>query len=577
MDGIARLKQQLRESEARNASLEDSCKSLEAEKQEAIEEAEKLRESLAEKEAELQSLLRRMFGPKSERYVDPNQLNLNFGDADQIQDAIDGIEEAMAEQDQEDEEASQRRRRKKRRRKLPESLPRKIVDVDLPDEQKQGKKYIGYDVTETLGYVPAELFVRETRYHKYVTESEPEAGVLQSPREPGIVEGNRYDSGIAAQIIVAKYGYHLPIYRQQDIFASSGWEPSRSTLLNIAMNVALLIRPLIAYFADKVRSDTVVGTDDTGVTLLLPKSIPKVNEADPKSKRVHDVIKEAVKSGKPHVKAKMWAYRGISIPLNVFDFTVSRHRDGPDLFLVEEGYQGTLVGDCFGANTGIEMRSAGDILHGACVAHARRKVNDARDNHPSHARHLLSQFRLLYDIEDRGRQLDDAGRLALRQAESAPVWERIATYLDTQMGDVKPKDKIGEAARYLRNQWSGLTRYLTDGEVPIDNNECEQLMKQVALGRKNWLFIGSVDAGYRAADLLSLVSSAVRNDLDTWAYVKDVLDQLLQGCTDYESLRPDRWAEQHPESIRYYRAEEREDRESRRDKRREARRIEDLG
>ena len=577
MNGIARLKQQLRESEARNALLEDSCKSLEAEKQEAIEEAEKLRESLAEKEAELQSLLRRMFGQKSERYVDPSQLNLDFGDADQIQNAIDGIEEAMAEQDQEDEEASQRPRRKKRRRRLPEDLPRKIVDIDLSDEQKEGKEYIGYDATETLGYVPAELFIRETRYHKYVTKGEPEAGVLQLPREPGIVEGNRYDSGIAAQIIVAKYGYHLPIYRQQDIFASSGWEPSRSTLLNIVMNVALLIRPLIAYFAAEVRRDSVIGTDDTGVTLLLPKSIPKVNEADPKSQRVHDVIKEAIRLGKPHVKAKMWAYRGVSIPLNVFDFTVSRHRDGPDLFLVEQGYEGTLLGDCFGANTGIEMRSAGDILHGACVAHARRKVKESLDNHPTHARHLLSQFRLLYDIEDRGRPFDADSRQSLRQAESAPVWDRIATYLDTQMSDIKPKDKIGEAVRYLRNQWAGLTRYLTNGDVPIDNNECEQLMKQVAIGRKNWLFVGSVDAGYRSADLLSLVSSAVRNDLDAWAYVKDVLDNLLRGCTDYESLRPDRWAEQHPDSIRNYRAEEREDRESRRDKRRAARRIDNVG
>ncbi len=144
------------------------------------------------------------------------------------------------------------------------------------------------------------------------------------------------------------------------------------------------------------------------------------------------------------------------------------------------------------------------------------------------------------------------------------------------MSDVKPKDKIAEAARYLRNQWAGLTRYLTNGDVHNDNNECEQLMKQVATGRKNWLFVGSVDAGYRAAELLSLVSSAVRNDLDAWAYVKDVLDQLLRGCTEFESLRPDHWAEQHPESIRHYRVEEREDRESRRDNRRTARRIEDV-
>jgi hypothetical protein len=120
-----------------------------------------------------------------------------------------------------------------------------------------------------------------------------------------------------------------------------------------------------------------------------------------------------------------------------------------------------------------------------------------------------------------------------------------------------PKESFGKAVTYLRNQFEHLRVYLADGLMPIDNNETEQLMKQVALGRKNWLFIGSVDAGYRAADLMTLVSSAIRNDLDVFAYVKDVLDKLLAGETAYEALRPDVWKQSHPESIRTYRVEER--------------------
>ena len=117
-----------------------------------------------------------------------------------------------------------------------------------------------------------------------------------------------------------------------------------------------------------------------------------------------------------------------------------------------------------------------------------------------------------------------------------------------------PKSRFGQALGYLRNQWDALQLYLTDGRMPIDNNDVEQLMKQVALGRKNWLFIGSLAAGDRASDFMTLVASAVRNDLDVWAYLKDVLDRLLAGETDYEPLRCDKWRESHPESIRQYRA-----------------------
>ena len=144
-------------------------------------------------------------------------------------------------------------------------------------------------------------------------------------------------------------------------------------------------------------------------------------------------------------------------------------------------------------------------------------------------------------------------------------------------GWVSPTDReaegpFGEALGYIRHQWKPLQTYLSDGRVPLDNNEVEQLMKQVALGRKNWLFIGSVPAGQRAADFITLVSSAWRNDLDVWAYIKDVLDRLLAGETDYAALRPDSWRQTHPEASREYRVTERRDRADRKQYRRAARR-----
>jgi hypothetical protein len=267
----------------------------------------------------------------------------------------------------------------------------------------------------------------------------------------------------------------------------------------------------------------------------------------------------------------MWAYRSVTIPLCVFDFTVSRHRDGPDAFL--ESYAGKLMADCYSGYQRITLRSDGRIDRGACVAHARRKVFDGRSGYPLEGSLLLGKFQQLYDIEGRANNSSPQERLALRQAEAAPVWDSIGQWLESEVAlRVLPKSKLGEALGYLRNHWDSLRLYLTDGLMPIDNNDVEQLMKQVAIGRKNWLFVGSVAAGERAADFLTLVSSAVRNDLDVWAYIKDVLDQLLAGSTDYEPLRPDLWKASHPAAVRQYRAKERRDRADRKQRRRARRR-----
>ena len=141
------------------------------------------------------------------------------------------------------------------------------------------------------------------------------------------------------------------------------------------------------------------------------------------------------------------------------------------------------------------------------------------------------------------------------------------------MQNVLPKEDMRQAIGYVNNHWDALQLYLSNGAIPIDNNDAEQLMKQVAIGRKNWLFIGSVAAGGRAADLMTVVSSAIRNDLHVWSCVKDVLDALLCGCTDYASLRPDVWAAAHPEQIRSYRIEERRDKADRKQRRRAKRRA----
>jgi len=525
---------------------------------------EEQKAQIAKLQAERDAALQLAFRKKIERYLpDPKQFVLDFGDSPEVVDAAEGIADAALET-----VAGYERRKqaaeKARSEQLPAHLPRYEVKLDVAEHQKTcathgERQVIGYDWQETLEVVPPKLVVRRTGIPKLACPKAPECGVIEAPRPEGLVEGNRYDTSVAAEIMVAKYAYHVPVYRQQDMFASCGWTPSRSTLLNVLEAAAHLIRPLIAHLREVVRAGPIIGTDDTTVTLVVKDTPPPLDPDDPKAARSREVIAAAQAEQRGSITARMWVYRSITAPISVFDFTVSRHRDGPDLFL--DGFAGSLMADCYSGYEAVRTKSDGKIIRAACVAHARRKVFDSRANHPVHAAMLLGMFQSLYDIEDRAKALPAAERQQLRHVEARPIWARMQEYLASEsVSNVMPKEPFGQAITYLRNQFDHLLVYLDDGLLPIDNNETEQLMKQVALGRKNWMFIGSVAAGYRAADLMSLVSSAARNDLDVFLYVKDVLDRLLAGETDYDALRPDVWKQSHPEAIRIYRQEERRSR-----------------
>jgi transposase len=555
---------------------------LVVEQSEALVELQGAREQLSQENEELKltikKLLARLYGNRRERHVDdPNQLKLDFGDDPAEADAL---ADAAAEAERIVQEYTVRRKLKKRQprnEKLPEHLPRYEVIADVADDQKHCpqhgvKQLLGYDETETLEFERPKLKVRVTKYPKYICVNQPNCGVTQAERPTSLVEGNRYDTSIAAEIITAKYGYHLPFYRQQDWFAGSGWTPSRSTLLNILTAAEFVLQPLAEYYHRLVLDSGGLGCDETTVTLIVPPTIPAIDPDDPRSKRVHEVIRQAHQKGRKSINARMWAYRAFEIPVNVFDFTVSRHRDGPDEFL--QDFAGHLMADCWSGFQKIELRSNERIVRAACWTHARRKVFNARSSHPQEASVLLAMIRQLYDLEDRAKLLSPAERCVLRGRESRPVLDRIRAYLDSDaLARVLPKSDFAEALGYLRNHWEALQVFLSDGRLPIDNNDVEQLMKQVAVGRKNWLFVGSVEAGVRAATLLTIVSTAVRNDLDVWAYINDVLGQLLSGSTDYASLRADVWKQSHPESIRHYRSDERRDAADRTRFRRARRRL----
>lgn len=493
---------------------------------------EEQRSQIDKLRAELELVQRYLFGRRSERHVeDPGQGRL-------FEQPADGEPPAPESAAAAEEEITYRRRRQGHGwSELPQHLPREEILLDVPEAERtcgccgEPMQKIGEDRTERVDYRPAKIVVKVFVSPKYACAAK-HGGVKQAETPPGPVPGGRFDFGLVAQVVTSKICDHLPLYRQQDVLARAGIELSRSTLCEIMASAAFLLEPLAALLKQRLLASDWLGADDTPVRLLDP--------AHPAGVRL----------------ARFWLYRGPeTAPYNVFDFHESRSRDGPREFL--GAYQGWVKVDAYGVDGGVYLGSA-RIRASCCLAHARRKFDEAKSSHPRLAAEALGFFQQLYEIEDRARELSIEARHALRQAEAAPLLEKLRAWVDEQAAHTPPKLKFGEALGYLRNQWEPLTNYVEGGRLPIDNNAVERDLRALTIGRKNWLFIGSQEAGPRAAILYTVVASAARHDLDVWAYLRDVLERLAVGAADLLSLLPDAWAATHPAALRSYRAHERE-------------------
>jgi hypothetical protein len=263
-------------------------------------------------------------------------------------------------------------------------------------------------------------------------------------------------------------------------------------------------------------------------------------------------------------------YTGLdgAAPYNVFHWSLTHQNSVIDGHLAT--YRGTFVGDAAGVNARLQQRSAGRIVHASCNAHARREFVKAESNDPVLASQAISFYRQLYDVEERAKNLDVTVRRELRQRDAVPIWNRIERWLESDAAKrALPRSAIGQALGYLRNHWSALQVYLGDGRIPIDNNQSEQTIRPLTVGRGNWLFLGHPEAAAGRLQLYSIVSTAHRHHLVIDDYLEDVLRRLadagqnhpadLEPDTPYlVDLLPDRWALAHPQSVRKDRIEEKE-------------------
>ena len=533
------------------------------------EKIEELNTSLQEALAEIRFL---RSNKKREKFINADQLLLEFPEDKELQAALEAArkeaEEAIAEITYIRKKAA--KPRKVAQDTFPAHLPREIVEVAIPEDVKKRiksgemiviRESIRESLRESLKFVPPKLVVVEYREPVLAFANTPDQEIPVQG-EANLGDKGRYHPSVAAQIVNGKFGLHLPYYRLQDMFASSGWTPSRSTLDYLTDLVHETTQDLPKLMLSQVKKGRCLGLDDTQVKLIMPKDLPDKAEGieDPQIKRLIEKMIEAKKEKKDSLDAKMWGYSSFdsSAPYDIFDFRVSRHRDGPDEIL--GGYQGHVMADCYSGNMSVVLAPGSKMTRMACWAHARRKVYEHQESDLQASALPLALMNQLYDIERRATQKSDQERGELRDKESRRILDRLEEYLEGPVAkSVLPSSKLGGAFNYIRNHWEALNVFVNDGALPIDNNQVERLMKRIAVGRKNWLFIGSLRAGVRNASLMSLVASALRQDLDVAMYLESVITHMLRGTAKTDELLPDRWKAAHPEAVREYRAQERRD------------------
>lgn len=411
-------------------------------------------------------------------------------------------------------------RQKPKRAALPDSFPR----TDYHHEPESTLchcgcqlKRIGEDVSEKLDFTPGLFSVERHIRGKWVCGQCKT--LTQAPVPAHVIDKGLPTAGLLTQVLVAKYSDHLPLYRQEKIFERAGLALSRSTLAQWVGVCGVQLQPLVDALRQAMLGHRVLHADETPVQMLKPGS------------------------GKTH-KAYLWAYapgafealRGV-----VYDFAEGRAGEHARAFFGD--WCGSLVCDDYVAYKKSFTQGITEI---GCMAHARRPFFDLLAKNQSQlAGKALQYFGMLYDIERHIKLLPTETRRAFRQDYAKPICDALRSWMIAQRQLVPDGSASAKALDYSLKRWVALTRYLDDGQLPIDNNHIEQQIRPVAIGRANWLFAGSLRAGKRAAAVMSLIQSAKLNGHDPYAYLKDVLMRLpTHPNSRIDELLPHNWAPQ---------------------------------
>jgi transposase len=493
----------------------------------------------AELKARLAWFERQIFGAKTERFVPdiPGQLPLNFGAA-----PIAGVlESVLAEQQAQRQIAAHQRsvpkpnQNHQGRTELPGHLPR-VEEVIEPEAELEGLKRIGEDVTEVLEMEVGKLWVRRIVRPRYVRPQALQAQVEQQAEEKGEVPPGsvlqapapdrpfpRYKAGVSMMVylLIAKFVDHLPLYRISKQFARQGVKIPDSTLGQWVQAAADALEPLYEAYEKLIFKTPYLQMDETRLKVL-----------------------EEGKKGKCHL-GWLWA---VFDPVNkrpFFFYQKGRDHQGPKERL--EHFAGVLQCDGYSVYETLNNKLKNIVLLN-CLAHIRRKFFEARDNDKKRADEALTIIGALYAIEEQARtqQLNPQQRLQLRLEKAKPIADAFAQWIKEQYLQVLPQSKIGKAFAYAINRWENMPLYLTDGQLEIDNNLVENIIRPAAIGRKNYLFAGSHDAAKRIAMLYTFFAACKHQNINPEEWLNDVLNRIhLQPINKIDELLPHNWKAQN--------------------------------
>jgi len=472
---------------------------------------------------ELDRLKKWYYGPRADQLQSEGELaQLLLGFAHSLDHKPVNLDDVPPHSEPEEELRRVKRRKGRRRVQDFENLPVTTQVHELSTEQRRcpccgrERKEMGADESWQIEYFPGHFerihHVRK-KYACAACESNGENPRIETAAKPeAAIDKGLAGPGLLSYIVTSKFNDFLPLYRLEDIFARQGFEISRATQSVWCGDVADLVEPLYKLMADEVRASHVVATDDTIMPMLRTGHC---------------------------AKARMWVYVGDEPhPYNVFDFTLSRGRDGPKYFLKD--YNQVLLADAYGGYDGVVAGNA--IVRAGCWAHLRRKVIDAEKVAPEIAQEAIVMVRALYAVEKQGRNASTEERLRLRQEQSAPVLAELHEKFFDWKEQLLPKHPMAEAINYALGHWEELNVFLSDGAVEIDNNISEREMKRVVLTRKNSLFVGNARGGRTAAILASFTSTCRRHDIDPQIYLTQLLVNMPAArMADLTTWLPDRW------------------------------------
>jgi len=415
------------------------------------------------------------------------------------------------------------------RLRVPEDLEvvREVVEPDLVRAQPGPWKCIGQEVSRLLDYQPGKFFWRETIRPKYVRGDAPDLPPVVASAPARVAEHGLAAPGLLAHLLVSKYADHLPFYRLQMMFwQRHGVFIARQQMVLWTGQCVVLLEAIVVCLKKQVQQSPYVQVDETPVRYLDPQKPGRCGQG------------------------YLWTAL-VPQACVIYQWHTSRAADCLEALLGKE-FKGKLQCDGYSAYPAFAKDKAGIELFG-CLAHARRGFFEAQEQAPRLAGWILNQFGILYRWEEQLRQsrAGPAGREALRASHSRMVMERLKRALEKLQPRYLPKSAMGQAIHYARNQWPALERFLEHGEVEIDNNLVENAIRPTAIGKKNWLFFGSEDAGRRNAVIYTLIANCRMHGVEPQAYLKDLLERLpTLRIQEVEQLTPVNWKKAREKSHR---------------------------